>query len=244
MVRVEDAALPLAEEVAGGSVFPGTQHVRRCSNGCIVGFDLQGNTFWEFKDALHSLRNRRIAKYHRSTHYGDVNISPGWMQWLRHTRFEPPTVQEQQAEVQRQMNIKLLAARADERWAAKPSALDAPDKQQPVQMLESRDPKSGVVQTNVGAELRSRGGEARSAEARQEEGERPAHDMRPDVTPGAEAPQKDTGLSEEAPAFKAKKKMRINKEPKEDSPWKQAAAGNPGDDWQPKAWAPPPRRRG
>ena len=41
----------------------------------LVGFDLEGNTFWEFKDALHALRNRRIAKYHRSTHYGDVNVS-------------------------------------------------------------------------------------------------------------------------------------------------------------------------
>ncbi|KAJ5020632.1 hypothetical protein J3E73DRAFT_360222 [Bipolaris maydis] len=55
----------------------------------LVGFDLHGNTFWEFKDALHSLRNRRIAKYSRSTHYGDVQISPSWMQWLRHTRFDP-----------------------------------------------------------------------------------------------------------------------------------------------------------
>ncbi|KAF2626195.1 hypothetical protein BU25DRAFT_344145 [Macroventuria anomochaeta] len=193
----------------------------------LVGFDLQGNTFWEFKDALHSLRNRRIAKYHRSTHYGDVNVSPGWMQWLRHTRFEPPTLQEQQQEVQRQANIKLLAARADERWAAKPSALDAPDMQQPVQMLESRDPKSGVVQMNAEQELRSRGQESRTAEARR-----------------AEGPQNESGLSEEAPAFKAKKRMRINKEPKEDSPWKQAGASNPGDDWQPKAWTPPPRRRG
>lgn len=208
------------------------------------GFDLQGNTFWEFKDALHSMRNRRIAKYSRSTHYGDVKIGPSWMQWLRHTRFEPPTIQEQQADVQRLANIKLLAARADERWASKPSALDAPDKQQPIQVLESRDPKSGLVQTNAEQELRSRGEAARSAEAGTEEPERPAHEMRADVAPGAEAPQQETGLSEEAPAFKAKKRLRISKEPKEDSPWKQAAAGNPGDDWQPKAWTPPPRKRG
>lgn len=209
------------------------------------GFDLQGNTFWEFKDALHSLRNRRIAKYHRSTHYGDVNVSPGWMQWLRHTRFEPPTLHEQRAELQRQANIKLLAARADERWAAKPSALDAPNKQQPLQMLESRDPKSGVVQTNADQDLRARGPASRTAEARTEHGQRPAHDMRADVGPGAEAPQNiESGLSEEAPAFKAKKKMRTNKPPKEDAPWKQPGASNPGDDWQPKAWAPPPRRRG
>ena len=183
------------------------------------------------------------------------------MQWLRHTRFEPPTLQEQQAELRRQQNIKLLAARADERWAAKPSALDAPDKQQPIQMLESRDPKSGVVQMNAEQELRSRGQESRTAEARepspqarqispagQRKEQRPKNDMRPDVTPGFEAPQPqaqaEPGLTEEAPMFKAKKKMRPNKTPKEDSPWKQAGAGNPGDDWQPKAWMPPPRRRG
>ncbi len=188
------------------------------------------------------MRNRRIAKYHRSTHYGDVNVSPGWMQWLRHTRFEPPTLEEQQQELQRQARIKLLAARADERWASKPSALDAPDKQQPIQVLESRDPKSGVVQMNAQQEVRSRGGESRSAEARSEAIERPAHEMRADVTPGEETPQ--AAEPTDAPAFKAKKRLRINKEPKEDSPWKQAQSGNPGDDWQPKAWTPPPRRRG
>lgn len=38
------------------------------------GFDLEGNTYWEFKDALHSHRNRRIVKYGRRTHYGDVAV--------------------------------------------------------------------------------------------------------------------------------------------------------------------------
>ncbi|KAI0586581.1 NDUFA12 domain-containing protein [Pyrenophora tritici-repentis] len=114
----------------------------------LVGFDLQGNTFWEFKDALHALRNRRIAKYSRSTHLGDVQISPSWMQWLRHTRFEPPTVDEQHQDLIRQARIKQLAAQADARWAEKPSALDAPDKQQPMQMLQSKDPDSGVTQMN------------------------------------------------------------------------------------------------
>ncbi|KAA8626382.1 NDUFA12 domain containing protein [Pyrenophora tritici-repentis] len=114
----------------------------------LVGFDLQGNTFWEFKEALHALRNRRIAKYSRSTHLGDVQISPSWMQWLRHTRFEPPTVDEQHQDLIRQARIKQLAAQADARWAEKPSALDAPDKQQPMQMLQSKDPDSGVTQMN------------------------------------------------------------------------------------------------
>ena len=41
----------------------------------LIGADLVGNTFWEFKDALHANRWRRIVKYPRSTHYADIKIS-------------------------------------------------------------------------------------------------------------------------------------------------------------------------
>ena len=41
----------------------------------LVGADLVGNTFWEFKDALHAGRWRRIVKYSRKAHYGDVKIT-------------------------------------------------------------------------------------------------------------------------------------------------------------------------
>ena len=72
-----------------------------------------------------------------------------WMQWLRHTRFDPPSLAEQQADIVRQARIEQLAAKADERWVSKPSVLDAPDKQQPIQMLVSKDPKASVGQMNV-----------------------------------------------------------------------------------------------
>jgi NADH dehydrogenase [ubiquinone] 1 alpha subcomplex assembly factor 2 len=71
------------------------------------------------------------------------------MQWLRHTRFDPPSIAEQEADIVRQERIKLLAAEADRKWAEKPSVLDKPDMAQPVQMLESRDPNASVGQTNV-----------------------------------------------------------------------------------------------
>lgn len=41
----------------------------------LVGSDLAGNTFWEFKDALNANRFRRIVKYSRKTDYADVKIS-------------------------------------------------------------------------------------------------------------------------------------------------------------------------
>jgi hypothetical protein len=76
MVRMAHEALSLAQKVAGRFVAApirllGISWLHLTSTG----FDLHGNTFWEFKDQLHALRNRRIAKYSRSTQYSDVNIS-------------------------------------------------------------------------------------------------------------------------------------------------------------------------
>ncbi|KKY14378.1 putative nadh:ubiquinone oxidoreductase subunit [Diplodia seriata] len=40
------------------------------------GFDLAGNTFWEFKEVYGAQRFRRIVKYSRRTHFGDVKLTP------------------------------------------------------------------------------------------------------------------------------------------------------------------------
>ncbi|KAI6353461.1 hypothetical protein MCOR25_008980 [Pyricularia grisea] len=93
------------------------------------GLDLQGNTFWEFRDVRGDgpiSRWRRIVKFPSSTHYGDVKVSPQWSQWLRHMREHPPSLEEQQQDLVRQQRMKLLAAEADARWKAKPSILDPP----------------------------------------------------------------------------------------------------------------------
>ncbi|PGH30961.1 hypothetical protein GX50_06272 [[Emmonsia] crescens] len=97
----------------------------------LAGKDLAGNTFWEFKDAPNAKRLRRIVKYDPKTHLADVKVSPQWHQWLRYTRQEPPTIQEQQNELLRQERMKYLAKLADERWASKPSFLDRPQGQPP-----------------------------------------------------------------------------------------------------------------
>jgi hypothetical protein len=71
---------------------------------------------------------RRIVQYPSTVHYSDVSsyISPAWHQWLRHTREAAPTIPEQAADLQRQREIKILAAQADARWNAKASFLDMP----------------------------------------------------------------------------------------------------------------------
>ena len=41
----------------------------------LIGSDLSGNTFWEFRDDIRAGRWRRIAKYPTGTHHADVKIS-------------------------------------------------------------------------------------------------------------------------------------------------------------------------
>lgn len=127
---------------------------------------------------------------------------------------------EQQAEAMRQERIKLLAAQADARWAAKPSAVDAPENQQPVHMLQSRDPSTGIRQMNV------------------HHGMRDAAEPRAPVTD--EAAEETAPQTDPAPTLKTRTPMKT--EPK-DSPWRNAAKGNPSDEWQPASWSPAPARK-
>ncbi|KOS17066.1 hypothetical protein ESCO_005989 [Escovopsis weberi] len=112
----------------------------------LVGFDLEGNTYWEFRltsrgggggggdnenpnpsgsgSGSGEERWRRIVQYPRSTHYSEIKVPPQWHSWLRHTRRDPPPLAEQAAEVARQARIKELAAAADRRWDAKPRVMD------------------------------------------------------------------------------------------------------------------------
>ncbi|KAI6091018.1 hypothetical protein F4821DRAFT_210448 [Hypoxylon rubiginosum] len=113
----------------------------------LVGIDLQGNTYWEFRltrgdpDADPDARWRRIVHYPRSTHYSEVKVPPHWHQWLRYQRRHAPSLSEQAQDVVRQEQIKVLAAEADARWEAKPGYLDAPpgrgEKSQPVPPLDT-----------------------------------------------------------------------------------------------------------
>lgn len=123
-------------------------------------------------------------------------------------------------DIQRQERMKTLAARADARWAAQPSALDAPEKQQPAQMLQSRDPDSGVVQTNISLEANKRA-EALPQESGRYEGE-----------------GQRFALIQEAIGEKDKK-GKGSKEEKA-SPWNTASQPQ---DWQPAGWTPAPAKR-
>ncbi|KAI1325159.1 hypothetical protein F5Y16DRAFT_401620 [Xylariaceae sp. FL0255] len=183
----------------------------------LVGLDLQGNTYWEFRLArgdqpppLSATSNknlsqtqtpfRRLVHYPRSTHYSEVKVPPAWHQWLRYQREFPPTIQEQTAEVQRQERIKVLAAEADARWEAKDSLLDMPT-------------------------TTKQAGRIGPAEAKPEMG-------------GDEQVRKEHEVKEEETKqdVNASKPESFSKTAED--PWKRASRGGPSETWQPGAWTP------
>jgi len=62
---------------------------------------------------------RIVQQHHHRLHTSDVDVSPQWHQWLRHVRADPPSLEEQARDVVRLRDLKVLAARADERWDMK-----------------------------------------------------------------------------------------------------------------------------
>ncbi|KAK7542667.1 uncharacterized protein J3D65DRAFT_223601 [Phyllosticta citribraziliensis] len=178
------------------------------------GFDLAGNTFWEFKDAHNTQRWRRIVQYTGKTHLSDVQVPPVWMQWLRHARRDAPTLPEQRMEQSRQLRMKQLAAQADERWAAKPSALDPLPRDQPVMAFQPHDPL------------------AKQAQQEQQATE-------PDGRQTAGAPQQPPEEQTQSQPRQRRGNEKLKKV-KEPSPWDNL---KPAQEWEPESWAPKPARR-
>lgn len=197
------------------------------------GLDLQGNTFWEFRDTLssHKHRMRRIAQYPPSTHHSEIDISPQWHSWLRHTRSDPPSLTEQSQDLGRQANLKALAAAADARWATKPSFLDKPE-QAPAQPLpgiatQSLGPHTEApVSGNSGytrATTRNDSGLVARADASAETSEEP---------PNMQGPDGVLPMSKEGP--QQARNAGHTREAKENDPWKQSRG--PSEQWKPAPW--------
>jgi len=169
---------------------------------------------------------RRICHPKSTTQYSEINISPQWHQWLRHTRMEPPSLTEQSQDLVRQRNLKTLAAEADARWAAKPSFLDAPvkdDTPQPVHDLTNQATNAQYAKSADKKGARSVvGGESEDIPRRIE-----LNNL------GAEA---DAGELKGTDPDTTRREIGKHKrsKPAED-PWKQARGG-PSEGWQPRGW--------
>lgn len=84
-----------------------------------MGYDLHGNTYWEFTiDGNMQRLRRKLEPYEEKLFKADYfeTVPPQWLQWLRRTRNEAPTLQELVSDQIRQQRIKILAQQADQRW--------------------------------------------------------------------------------------------------------------------------------
>ncbi|GBL51512.1 hypothetical_protein [Candidozyma auris] len=84
-----------------------------------MGYDLHGNTYWEFTlDGNMGRLRRKLEPYQQSLFKTDhfESVPPQWHQWLRRTRQNAPTLQELIDDQLRQQRIKILAQHADQKW--------------------------------------------------------------------------------------------------------------------------------
>lgn len=82
-----------------------------------VGYDLEGNSYWEYLDRNNPYRLRRKVQFNdRHKLYVDFEAKPQWIQWLRHTRANAPTLEELIQDNIRQRRLKILAEQAKLRW--------------------------------------------------------------------------------------------------------------------------------
>lgn len=96
-----------------------------------VGYDLHGNTYWEFTlDGNMQRLRRKMEPYQEFMFKADYfsTVPPPWLQWLRRTRNTPPTLQELMEEQFRQQNIKALANEANAKWESQKLLLEQQQK--------------------------------------------------------------------------------------------------------------------
>lgn len=92
-----------------------------------VGYDLHGNTYWEFTiDGNMQRLRRKLEPYQKLLFKSDylTSIPPQWLQWLRRTRDTVPTLEELINDQVRQQKIKVLAQHADAKWTAEKVRLE------------------------------------------------------------------------------------------------------------------------
>lgn len=147
---------------------------------------------------------------------GDVALTPAWLQWLRHTRPLPPTIDEQHADLQRQAHVKQLAAQADQRWREQESFLDSPKQYgQSKPLMEPRDKGGYVPQTEP--------------------------DSKQGVRNMAADPNEVAGKIRGEDVDKGRFKGETKEEPREGkpSPWdRYKHQKGPSEGWQPEGWSP------
>ncbi|KAH7904894.1 hypothetical protein BJ138DRAFT_852594 [Hygrophoropsis aurantiaca] len=87
-----------------------------------VGKDLEGNKYFEFPSTSNDLgRTKRTVKYRQNEDMwayvaSGKRLPVQWSAWLTHTRPNPPTIHELQADIVRQQRVQMNAAILEARY--------------------------------------------------------------------------------------------------------------------------------
>lgn len=212
----------------------------------LVGLDLHGNTYWLFRlrsgdppprilsmrdaDDAKAQRYRRIVHpppFSRNTvNLSDLKVPPAWHQWLRYSRPDPPSLDEQRVNVQRIERMAVLAREADRKWEAKERLLDMPAAAPPPSTPPAVPTPAAAAGTEAAQAQRTSTVVEKNATAGAQGQSRPDAPSSATTTANREAGTGDKGGKDDAP-----------------NPWKQASRRGPSEEWQPQAWSPTPARR-
>jgi NADH dehydrogenase [ubiquinone] 1 alpha subcomplex assembly factor 2 len=126
-----------------------------------MGYDLHGNTYWEFTlDGNMQRLRRKLEPYQEQLFKADyaLTIPPQWLSWLRRTRVTAPTLEELVSDQLRQERIKILAQAASDKWYLEKQRMEEEHQlklkeelqraKQPVQASANEDPWAAADKKN------------------------------------------------------------------------------------------------
>ncbi|GAA5915594.1 hypothetical protein JCM6882_006388 [Rhodosporidiobolus microsporus] len=220
------------------------------------GSDLQGNNFFERPHPEFPgewRKNKRYVEYRESRPLSDYDfrsIPVQWTSWLRRTRRAPPTIQELEVDLARQIRLQDNVQRLEEAYREEKLRLAESDRaallQEPVARASAVE---GEEAGRAGLSTEQRDGlPAKDGDLGQQG--RPAEIAR-EVGSGHEKVEGDRVVpkQEESPEELAKKRREQERaeaiKRREEFARQQAATprGNPSDSFQPQGWTPGPARR-
>ncbi|ORZ16285.1 hypothetical protein BCR42DRAFT_414728 [Absidia repens] len=105
----------------------------------LVGTDLDGNEYWEMPSPLGG-RYKRWVQMKEHDDYAVFNqnqLPVQWQAWLRHTRFEAPSIPELIQEQRRRLIIQERAKKVDQEWAQRKLQLQE-EQREAARLEESR----------------------------------------------------------------------------------------------------------
>ncbi|PVH15343.1 uncharacterized protein CXQ87_003181 [Candidozyma duobushaemuli] len=159
-----------------------------------VGYDLSGNTYWEFTiDGNMGRLRRKLEPFQESIFKVDhfESVPPQWHQWLRRTRHDAPSLQELMDDQMRQQKMKILAQHADQKWQNEKLRLENESRTKLQAELDKAEAENKKFEEEIN---RAKAAEAAAAERAAEKGPESGEKADPWAAADAQAKSKESPI--------------------------------------------------